>query len=105
HAAARTAPGTRHARAAPGAPSPFAPPAAASSPFAPPAAAPPRAPAAFPDAVVTRCQNCNILLGARTATCPNGHRLCGDCSVICRSCNQVLCLVCNTYPCKTCSPT
>ncbi|MBK7075327.1 MAG: hypothetical protein IPH44_23830 [Myxococcales bacterium] len=102
------------------APSPFAAPMAAPAPFAPPVAAPapfagPRAPAAAPspfappaaspEAVVTRCQNCHILLGARTATCPAGHRLCGDCSVVCRGCSQVLCLVCNTYPCKTCAPT
>ncbi|MBK9030853.1 MAG: hypothetical protein IPL61_05850 [Myxococcales bacterium] len=100
--------------------SPFAPPAAVApaadrssvaavaataptrSPFAPPAAVVPVA--AFPDAVVTRCQNCNILLGPRTSTCPAGHRLCGDCSIVCRGCAKVLCLVCNTYPCSTCGP-
>jgi ubiquitin-protein ligase len=49
------------------------------------------------------CPNCRQRVPAKSLKkCRNGHRVCPDCRVTCRTCGAELCLLCETNLCSVC---
>ncbi len=50
----------------------------------------------------TACANCGSANGIELRSCVNGHVVCGDCSMPCPSCGDLVCLQCKLYRCEEC---